>query len=375
MQKSLELSTNVMKKIIIGSDHAGFVLKERIKSWLQQYDWKVIDLSSDTLQPGDDYPLIAQRVAKAVATQPNSRGVLFCGNAQGVCIVANKVTGIRAAVGYSLYGAETSRLDDDSNILCLAGRVLTAIQAQDILRVWLATDFSQAVRHQRRLQEITALEKNQNINREIIPSLLVKNLTQFKKRLIQIERFFPLAQLDVADGTLVANKTFGDWKQIRRIKTDVVYDLHLMIERPDDYLKQLTSFNKIYRVFFHLESAVDAPKLIRWIRQHKIHVGLALNPSTPIKKIKPLLPQIDAVLLLGVKPGFNGARWQPTTIKRVKELHALYRHGTIIVDGGIRPETADKVFRAGAQAVVVGSYLQQSKDWSRAIAKLRSTKK
>lgn len=364
-----------MSKIIIGSDHAGFALKERVKQWLTQHDWKVTDLSSSGLQPEDDYPAIALRVAKAVAKQSGARGVLLCGNAQGVCIVANKVKGIRAAVGYSLYGAETSRQDDDSNILCLAGRVLTATQAQDMLRVWLATEFSRAVRHERRLKEITSLEKSQNIAREIIPSLLVKNISQFKKRLLQVEQYFPLAQLDVADNTLVANETFSDWKQIRRIKTDVVYDLHLMIDRPDEYLQQITSFKKIYRVFFHLESDVDATKLIRWLRKQKVQVGIAINPGTLIKKLKPFLPQIDAVLLLGVKPGFNGARFQPLTVKRIKELRALYKQGTIVIDGGIRPETIGKVFNAGADAVVVGSYLQQAKDWSKAIAKLRSVKK
>ncbi len=364
-----------MAKIIIGSDHAGFALKEQIKKWLQQHGWTVIDMSNTRLQPEDDYPTIALRVARAVAKQSGARGVLLCGNAQGVCIVANKVQGIRAAVGYSLYGAQTSRQDDDSNVLCLAGRVLTVAQAQEMLHIWLETNFSQATRHVRRLQEISSLEKNQNITREIIPSLLVKNISQFKKRLTQIERYFPLAQLDVADNTLVSNETFADWKQIRRIKTDVVYDLHLMIQKPDDYLHRITSFNKIYRVFFHIESDVDAPKLIRWIRRQKTQAGIALHPSTSIKKVRSLLPQVDAVLLLGVKPGFNGARFQPTTIKRIKELRALYRQATIVVDGGIRPETIGKVFNAGADAVVVGSYLHQAKDWSKAIAKLRAVKK
>ncbi len=364
-----------MSKIIIGSDHAGYALKEQVKKWLIQHDWKVADLSSASLQPDDDYPAIALRVAKAVAKQSGSRGILLCGNAQGVCIVANKVKGIRAAVGYSLYGAETSRQDDDSNILCLAGRVLTAAQAQDILRVWLATGFSQAVRHVRRLKEITSLEKNQNITREIIPSLLVKNISQFKKRLAQVERYFPLAQLDVADNTLVPNETFSDWKQIRRIKTDIVYDLHLMIQQPDQYLKQITSFNKIYRVFFHLESDVDATKLIRWLRKQKVQVGIALNTTTPIKKIKPLLPLIDAVLLMAIKPGFNGATFKPVVISRIKELRSIYKQGSIVIDGGIRPETVGKVFKAGADAVVVGSYLHQAKDWSKALAKLRAVKK
>ncbi len=364
-----------MKKIIIGSDHAGFTLKEQVKKWLVQHDWQVIDLSNKAVQPDDDYPLIAQRVAKEVAKLSTARGILLCGNAQGVCIVANKVKGIRAAVGYSIYGARTSRQDDDSNILCLAGRVLTTEQAQDMLRVWLDTSFSKAVRHQRRLREVVAIEKNQASSVEIIPSLLVKNISQFKKRLAQVEKFFPLAQLDVADGTLVANETFSDWKQIRRLKTDVVYDLHLMIQQPEKYLENITSFNKIYRVFFHLESEVDAPKLIRWLRRHKIQVGIALNPTTPIKKVKSLLPLIDAVLLLAVKPGFNGASFQAVTIKRIKELRKLYKHATIIIDGGMRPETVKKVIKAGAQAVVVGSYLQKTKDWTKAIAKLRAIKK
>lgn len=143
--------------IYLGADHAGFKLKEEIKKFLREEKQKFEDLGNEEFDPGDDYPDYAHPVAKKVA-ETGERGILFCGNAQGVCILANKVKRIRAAVGADEYVAKTSRTDDDSNILCLPGRIMTADEAKKIVKSWLETPFSGADRHVRRLKKIQQIE-------------------------------------------------------------------------------------------------------------------------------------------------------------------------------------------------------------------------
>jgi ribose 5-phosphate isomerase B len=146
-------------KIYIGADHAGYKLKEEIKKYLKRLKHDVYDVGALKLDKGDDYPQYAARVARAVRRDPKSRGIVLCGNAEGVCIAANKIHGVRAAVGYSEYAAKTSRTDDNANVLCLAGRVLKPIQTKKIVTTFLKTKFSSAPRHKRRLGQIKQIEK------------------------------------------------------------------------------------------------------------------------------------------------------------------------------------------------------------------------
>lgn len=146
-------------KLYIASDHAGFERKEMLKPFIEGLGYEVIDLGPDTLDPQDDYPDYALPLAQAVAKE-HAPGILLCGNAEGVCIVANKVKGVRAAVGYSTYAAESSRQDDDSNILCVPGRAMSDMEAKVMVRAWLRTPFSGEERHKRRLQKLKEIEEN-----------------------------------------------------------------------------------------------------------------------------------------------------------------------------------------------------------------------
>jgi len=145
------------KTIYLGSDHAGFDLKEKIKDLLDESGYKYIDSGNLKLEPGDDYPDYAYKVAKNVA-QTNSRGILICDSGVGVCIVANKINGIRAVVGYNTRIAKMSRLHNDTNILCLGQDYISPDRARKIVQTWLETDFSDEKRHQRRLDKINKIE-------------------------------------------------------------------------------------------------------------------------------------------------------------------------------------------------------------------------
>ena len=147
-------------KIFIGADHAGYKLKEELEKYLKKQKHTVIDVGAHKLDKKDDYPTYAARVGRSVRKTKQSRGIVLCGNAEGVCITANKIRDVRAAVGYSEYAAKTSRTDDDANVLCLAGRVLKPAQAKKIVSVFIKTKFSQAGRHKRRLKKVAKIEKH-----------------------------------------------------------------------------------------------------------------------------------------------------------------------------------------------------------------------
>jgi ribose 5-phosphate isomerase B len=148
-----------MKKVYIAADHAGFARKELLKIHLEQRGFDVTDFGSATLTPEDDYPDVAHALAQATA-KDGVPGIVLCGNAEGVCIVANKVTGVRAALGYNVYAAKTSRTDDDTNVLCVPGRTLSDQEAKDIADTWLATPFSGEERHVRRLEKLKKIDEH-----------------------------------------------------------------------------------------------------------------------------------------------------------------------------------------------------------------------
>lgn len=148
--------------IYIGSDHAGFERKEALKQFLLNHDYSIEDLGPAKFDQDDDYPDFALAVAQKVQ-ESGDRGIVICGNGQGVCITANKVRGIRAASAFSPEVAKTIRIDDDANILCLPGRFLEESEIEAIVIAWLTTDFSDAERHKRRIAKISNYE-NQHLS-------------------------------------------------------------------------------------------------------------------------------------------------------------------------------------------------------------------
>ncbi len=147
--------------IYIGADHAGWKLKEAIEEHLSKNDYNVVDMGNQNLVDGDDYPDFGYAVAKRVVTDEGSHGIVICGNAQGICIVANKVKGARAATGFNKEVAQSAREDDNSNILCLPGRHLEEKEAKLIVDKWLETEFSGAERHIRRLEKVSQIENQE----------------------------------------------------------------------------------------------------------------------------------------------------------------------------------------------------------------------
>ncbi len=145
--------------IYIGADHAGFDLKKILKNYLEKLGYEVEDLGNKKLELRDDYPDFGKAVAKKVAKEKRARGIVICGSGNGICMAANKIAGIRAALAYNEYAAKMAKRHEDANILCLASRVLKPAQAKKIVKTWLEEEISTKPRHLRRIKKIHKLEK------------------------------------------------------------------------------------------------------------------------------------------------------------------------------------------------------------------------
>jgi len=147
------------KRIGVAADHGGFDSKQYLAGMLREAHYDVIDFGDSRLKPDDDYPDFVVPLARAVACGEVDRGVAICGSGVGACIAANKVPGVRACLIHESFSAHQGVEDDDMNVICLGGRVVTHTFALELVNTFLQARFSGADRHRRRLAKIAALEK------------------------------------------------------------------------------------------------------------------------------------------------------------------------------------------------------------------------
>lgn len=150
-----------MTTVAVGSDHAGLTLKNELLAHLQEAGLDVTDLGTNS-EASTDYPDFAAKVATAVAVGETRFGVLVCGTGIGMCITANKVPGVRAALVHTTYEAEMARKHNDANVICFGARVIGSGQAEASLDTFLNTDFDPGDdgRHKRRVDLIEAVEES-----------------------------------------------------------------------------------------------------------------------------------------------------------------------------------------------------------------------
>jgi ribose 5-phosphate isomerase B len=148
-----------IQPIIIGSDHAGYPMKEYIKGELKREGIAFTDIGTDSTEPVD-YPLYTARVAKAVSHNKNERGIAICGAGIGASITANRFRGVRAALCLTEEMARLSRSHNNANVLVLGGRITPTETAGRILRIWLDTPFDGG-RHERRIKEIDEIAEQE----------------------------------------------------------------------------------------------------------------------------------------------------------------------------------------------------------------------
>ena len=145
-------------RVGIAADHGGFGLKEELAARLRVEGHEVLDFGAMSLDGGDDYPDFVVPMARAVAGGRLERGVAVCGSGVGASVCANKVPGIRAALICDHFSARQGVEDDHMNVLCLGGRTMGAEVAWDLVRTFLAGEFSTAERHLRRIAKVASLE-------------------------------------------------------------------------------------------------------------------------------------------------------------------------------------------------------------------------
>lgn len=145
-------------KIVIGSDHAGFKLKNAIGDVIRALGHSVLDVGAFNENPSD-YPDFAESVGRAILDGKAERGVLVCGSGVGVSVAANKLIGIRAAVCHDTYSAHQGVEHDQMNVLVLGSRVIGEKLAEDLVKTYLAAQFTNEERHKRRLAKVVALEQ------------------------------------------------------------------------------------------------------------------------------------------------------------------------------------------------------------------------
>jgi ribose 5-phosphate isomerase B len=146
------------KSILIASDHAGVELKSQLMKRLPNWDWQ--DLGPEN-SARVDYPDYAEALTQRITSGQATRGILICGSGIGMCIAANKINGIRAALVENPIAARLSREHNNSNVLCLGSRFIAPEYGSEIAEEWLKAEYSQDSRHQQRLQKIAALEGKQ----------------------------------------------------------------------------------------------------------------------------------------------------------------------------------------------------------------------
>jgi len=147
-------------KIAIGVDHGGFILKDTVIKVLTELGMEYIDLGTNSTE-SVDYPDFAEPVAKMVANKEVDLGILICGTGIGMSITANKVKGVRAALVHDLFSAKATREHNDSNVLCMGGRIVGPGLAEEIVRTWLTAKFAGG-RHLRRVEKIKNIEERFN---------------------------------------------------------------------------------------------------------------------------------------------------------------------------------------------------------------------
>ena len=211
--------------------------------------------------------------------------------------------------------------------------------------------------------------------KKILPSILSADFANLERDIKELESIgVDMFHIDVMDGNFVPNISFGfPIIESIRPKTDKIFDCHLMIANPENYVEQFCKVG-CDMVSFHIEATNHADRVIQVIKNNGKKAGIVLNPQTSIESIKYLLPKLDYVLIMTVNPGFGGQKFISEMLEKIEELAKLREEKNynflIEVDGGINTETSKACRDKGADLLVCGSFLFGSSDKEKTLGEL-----
>ncbi|HLA48601.1 MAG: ribulose-phosphate 3-epimerase [Nitrospinae bacterium RIFCSPLOWO2_12_39_16] len=211
---------------------------------------------------------------------------------------------------------------------------------------------------------------------KIAPSILSADFSRLGEELKTVEEAgADWIHVDVMDGHFVPNITIGPMVvEAVRKSTKLPLDVHLMIEDPDFYIPYFIKAGADI-ITVHAEVCKHLQRTIRAIKEQKKTAGVVLNPATSLSAIDNILDEVDLVLLMSVNPGFGGQEFIPSTVKKVEKLKRMINDAKlktdIEVDGGVKPENAGDLIKAGANILVAGSSVFKGKDYKKMINLLR----
>jgi ribulose-phosphate 3-epimerase len=210
---------------------------------------------------------------------------------------------------------------------------------------------------------------------KISPSILACDFARMGEEIARVDKFSDYIHVDVMDGIFVPNISFGMpvIKSIRKV-TDIIFDVHLMIERPERYIEEFAKLGSDI-ITIHYESTSDPASVLKMIRAAGKKAGISIKPGTDYSVLLPLLPLCDLVLVMTVEPGFGGQKFMHDMMAKVSALRAVIEREKydieIEVDGGINAETAAIAAEAGANVLVAGSSVFAAGDAKAAIEEMR----
>ena len=208
---------------------------------------------------------------------------------------------------------------------------------------------------------------------KIVPSILSANQDRLQEEINEVEGYSDLLQVDVMDNKFVPNIT-PQAELLKKFDTKVPLDVHLMVQEPsNEYIETFINSNKklkINNITVHYEACSNLVETLEFIKKNNIKPSVAINPKTPLDSIKDILDDVEMVLIMTVEPGFSGQKFIESCMDKVKELREMKPELDIQVDGGINDETAAIAVKAGANVLVVSSFIFKSEDKVGAIKKI-----
>jgi len=214
-------------------------------------------------------------------------------------------------------------------------------------------------------------------NTEISVSILSSDLGNLNQEIAMMEQAgVDRVHVDVMDGHFVPNLSFGA-PLVRKIKTELPVEIHLMVDNPGQYLQDYVEGLPIggsvekTTILIHAEVISDLLAMIKTVKNLGFRVGFVLKPETSIECLNPVLEFLDQVLIMSVEPGYSGQKFEPEVLSKVRELRDLDSKIDIEVDGGINAETSILAREAGANVLVSASFLFGAEDKKKAVNKLK----